>query len=210
MAHAQLLLSGKTTGSFVDLAEANTTVTNTPDGSYAKFSTGIPFGASTQSSIEFSNDTFTDVGYGEPIQVGLFTIVNGRTLVGTGAPTAQFNLGLELTSPAWQEVALSTITFNIDHTPNSGSTIPDQFSVSFNQPAPLHIGDYLVQFHVHFDPTEFVVGEDTSVTRGDITVTFTPVPEPSTYAAFGAALLVGVVAYRRFRGDKNAALPAAA
>ncbi|HYD85173.1 MAG TPA: PEP-CTERM sorting domain-containing protein, partial [Opitutus sp.] len=37
------------------------------------------------------------------------------------------------------------------------------------------------------------------------------VPEPSTYAAWGAALLVGFVAYRRFRAGKNVeALPAAA
>ena len=210
LANAQLLLSGKTTGTFVDLAEANTTVSNAPDGSWAKFSTGIPYGASTQSSIEFSNDTFTDVGYGEPIQVGLFTITNGRTLLGSGAPTAQFNLGLELTSPEWQEIALTTMTFHIDHTPNNAGTNPDQFSVAFTQPPSVKIADYLVQFHVHFDPMEFQVPEDTWVQKGDVYVTFTPVPEPSTYAAFGAALLVGFVAYRRFRGNKPATTPAAA
>lgn len=211
LANAQLLLSGRTTGTFIDLAEANTTVTNAPDGSSASFYTGIPYGGSTQSSIVFENDTFTDVSYGDPIQVGLFVITNGRTLVGSGAPTAQFQLGLELTSPAFQEIAISTITFHIDHTPNEGGVNPDLFAVSFDQPAPVKIGDYLVQFHVHFDPTEFNIPENTFLQKGDVYVTFTPVPEPSTYAALGAAMLVGFVAFRRIRGGKTAAsLPAAA
>jgi hypothetical protein len=211
MANAQLMLSGHTTGSFVDLSEANTTVTNAPDSSWAKFATGIPVPSSTQSSIEFSNATFTDVGSGDPIQVGLVTITNGVTWLGSGAPTAQFNLGLELTSPVGQSVALTTMTFHIDHTPNTAGGVPDTFSATFDQPAPLTIAGYLVQFHVNFDPAEFQVAENSSVQRGDITVTFTPVPEPSTYAAWGAALLIGLVAYRRFRGGRMLpALPVAA
>mgnify|MGYP001314955413 CR=1 FL=1 len=209
-ANAQLLLSGYTTGSFVDLAEANTTVENQPDGSWAKFSTGIPWEDSSQSIIEFSNAAFNNVGSGELIQAGLFEITNGMTLLGSGAPTAQFNLGLQLTAPEWQAVALTTIMFHIDHTPNGEGGIPDTFSVSFDQPDPIKIGDYLVKFHVNFEPTHFQIGENESVQRGDVTVTFTPVPEPSTYAAFGAALLVGFVAYRRIRGSKTLpTLPAA-
>lgn len=211
VANAQLSLSGHTTGSFTDLAEANTTVSNGPGGSWATFKTGIPYGASTQSMIEFTNETFTNVVSGEPIQVGLFTITNGITLVGSGAPTALFNLGLQLTAPEWQAAAISTITFHIDHTPNMEGGIPDTFSVSFGQPAPLLIADYLVQFHVNFEPTEFQIAEGSAVTRGDVTVTFTPVPEPSTYAAFGAALMVGFVAFRRIRGNKTLpTLPVAA
>lgn len=211
LANAQLLLSGYTTGSFVDLAEANTTVENAPDESWAKFSTGIPYGPTTQSIIEFSNDTFTDVASGEPIQVGLFEITNGMTLLGSGAETAQFNLGLQLTAPEWQAVALSTITFHIDHTPNSEGAVADTFGVSFDQPVAVQVGDYLVQFHINFDPQEFQVSENSTVQRGDVTVTFTPVPEPSTYAAMAAALMVGFVAYRRIRGAKTLpTLPAAA
>ncbi len=210
-ANAQLLLSGHTTGSFVDLAEANTTVENAPDGSSAKFSTGIPWTDSSQSIISFTNATFSDVGSGEFIQAGLFEITNGMTLLGSGAPTAQFNLGLQLTAPEWQAIALSTITFHIDHTPNGAGGIPDTFSVSFDQPAAVKVGDYLVQFHVNFEPTHFQIAENATVQRGDVTVTFTPVPEPSTYAAFGAALLVGFVAYRRIRGVKTLPnVPAAA
>lgn len=209
LAHAQLALSGDTTGSFVDLAEANTTVTNGPDGAWATFETGIPVSGSFKSKIAFASASFTDVHSGEPIQVGLFDITNGMTKIGSGAPTAQFNLGLNLSSPTMQAVALTTITFHIDHTVNlPGAGIPDIFAVSFNQPAPQVIAGYLVQFHVNFEPTIFQVAENATVQRGDVTVTFTPVPEPATYAAWGAALLVGLVAFRRFRGTKT--LPAAA
>lgn len=210
VANAQLMLSGHTTGSFNDLGQANTTVVNAPDGSSASFSTGIPIPSSMQSSIVFTNETFTNVSSGDPIQVGLLTITNGRTVGGSGAHSAVFNLGLELTSPESQAVFLAAMTFHIDHTENVDSLIPDTFSVEFEQPGPMKIGDYLVQFHVHFDPMEFQVAEGTAVTRGDITVTFTPVPEPSTYAAMGAALLVGMIAYRRFRAGKTEALPTAA
>ena len=196
VANAQLLLSGHTTGSFDDLAEANTTVTNSPDGSWATFETGIPVMGSTTSKIEFTNVAFT----------------NGMTEIGSGAPIARFNVGLQLTSPEWQTVAISTINFHIDHTvnlPNSG--IPDTFAVSFDQPAPLLIQDFLVQFHVNVDPLEFQIAENATIQKGDITVTFTPVPEPSTYAAWGAALLVGFVAFRRVRaGQADTDLPVTA
>ena len=212
VANAQLLLSGHTTGSFDDLAEANTTVTNSADGSWATFETGIPVMGSTTSKIEFTNVAFNNVGSGEPIQVGLFNITNGMTEIGSGAPIARFNVGLQLTSPEWQTVAISTINFHIDHTvnlPNSG--IPDTFAVSFNQPAPLLIQDFLVQFHVNVDPLEFQIAENATIQKGDISVTFTPVPEPSTYAAWGAALLVGFVAFRRVRaGQTDTRLPATA
>ena len=201
VANAQLLLSGTTTGSFVDLSEANTTVANAPDGSWATFHTGIPVSGSTQSKIEFTSAAFNNVASGEPIQVGLFNVTNGMTEIGSGAPTAQFKLGLQLTAPEWQTVALSTITFTIDHTPNgTDGSIPDTFSLAFNQPAPVVVKNTLVQFHINVEPLGFQVAENATVQKGDITVTFTPVPEPATYAAWGAALLVGFVAYRRIRG----------
>lgn len=198
-ANAQLLLSGKTVGSFDDLAEANTTVTNAPDGSVATFQTGVPTAGSTQSKIVFTNVTFANVGSGEPIQVGLFDITNGVTVLGSGAPTARFNIGLQLTSPTMQELAISTVLFHIDHTPNTSVGIPDTFSVSFDQPAPVLIQNMLVQFHVNVDPLDFLLAEDATVRKGDITVTFTPVPEPSTYAAGASLLLLGLAAYRRRR-----------
>jgi hypothetical protein len=205
VANAQLLLSGWTTGSFDDLAEPNTTVVNAADGSAASFHTGIPY-HSTQSKIEFVNSSFTDVGSGNPLQVGLFTITNGMTLLGSAAETASFNLGLQLTSPVWQTVAITPILFHIDNTPNGAIGVPDSFSVSFSQPAPIHIQNFLVQFHVNVTPLDFLVPENATVKKGDITVTFTPitpVPEPATYALWGSALLVGFVAYRRVRGGQD-------
>jgi hypothetical protein len=210
VSQAQLLLSGHTIGSFDDLAEANTTVSNAPDGSWATFHTGIPVMGSTQSKIEFTNVTFNNVGSGEPIQVGLFNITNGMTAIGSGAPTAKFNIGLQLTSPVSEMVAISSILFHIDHTPNLPGAIPDTFSVSFSQPDPIKIQNTLVQFHINVDPLDFQVAENATVQKGDITVSFTPVPEPATYAAWGAALLVGFVALRRIRGEREASVAAVA
>jgi hypothetical protein len=207
-ARGQLLLSGHTTGSFDDLNQANTTVTNAADGTSASFFTGIPVAGSTQSSIEFTSVDFTDVGSGEPIQVGLFNIVNGRTVLGSGAPTANFNIGLELTAPEGLTLAISSILFHIDHTPNlPDSLIPDSFAVSFEQPDPILIQDTLVQFTIHVDPLEFPVGEDAMIQKGDITVSFTPVPEPTTYAIGGSLLLIGLATYRRIRERRALAAP---
>jgi hypothetical protein len=210
MANAQLMLSGNTTGSFVDLAEAHTTVANSPDGSWATFHTGVPITGSTQSKIDFQNVSFTNVSSGDPIQIGLFTITNGMTKIGTGAPTAKFNVGLNLTSPEMMSFAVSTITFHIDHTINGATGTPDTFGVSFAQPAPTTIDGFKVQFTVSLEPAEFQVAENATIQKGDIYVTFTPVPEPATYAAWGSALLVGLVAFRRIRGGKSSALPIAA
>jgi hypothetical protein len=198
-APAQLLLSGHTTGSFEDLAEANTSVVNAPDGSSASFHTGVAVSGSTQSMIEFTNVNFANVGSGDPIQIGLFKITNGMTVIGSGAPTAKFNVGVELISPEMRSLALSTITFHIDHTPNIPSAVPDVFSVSFGQPSPIVVAGTLVKFHVNVEPASFQIAENASVTKGDITVTFTPVPEPATYAAGASLLLVGLAGYRRFR-----------
>jgi MYXO-CTERM domain-containing protein len=210
VAHAQLRLSGYTTGSFDDLSEANTTVTNAADHSAASFATGIPVEGSTQSKITFKNATFTNVGSGEPIQTGLFTITNGMTQIGSGAPTARFNLGLHLTSPGNQDIAINTITFHIDHTPNLPDAIPDVFSVSFNQPEPVKLQNTLVRFHVDVSPLDFKVPENATVQKGDIRVSFspvsfTPVPEPSTYAAWGAAVLLGLTGLRQYRRRRSTA-----
>lgn len=199
-AHAQLSLTGHTTGYFDDLGSPNTTVVNAPDWTSATFHTGIPVTGSMQSSISFMNVDFTNVQSGEPIQVGLFNIVNGMTEIGSGQQTAVFNLGLELTGPENLTLAIGQINFHIDHTPNLPSLVPDTFAVSFEQPPPVQIQDTLVQFHINVDPLKFPLAENATIRKGDITATFTPVPEPSTYALAGSILLVGMIGYRRFRG----------
>jgi len=199
VAHAQLTLTGHTSGSFDDLGSPNTMVVNAADGSSASFSTGIPVSGSVQSSIKFARGNFANVGSGEPIQVGLFTIVNGMTVIGSGQQTAVFNLGLELTGPENLSLSIGTINFHIDHTPNLPNLIPDMFAVSFKQPPPVLIQNTMVRFHVNVDPLDFPVDENATVKKGDITATFTPVPEPSTYAMGAAVLLLSVAAFRRIR-----------
>jgi hypothetical protein len=198
-ARADLVLSGETTGSFVDMGQPNTTVVNNPGADTALWESGIPEPPSTlQTSILFQGQDFTDVTSGEAIDVGLFTIHNGIDELHSTADTAVFNLGLALTSPSSSDVALTTFTFDINNTPNNPSLKPDQYGVTFTEPGPEVIDGNLVQFNVVFSPPIISVGEGMTTTRGDVFVTFTPVPEPSTYALWGALLVGGIIVYRRF------------
>ncbi|QYM80334.1 choice-of-anchor K domain-containing protein [Horticoccus luteus] len=205
-ANAQLMLSGHTTGSFDDLSQANTTVTNAGDGSFAVYKTGIPANGSFQSSIVFNNATFSNVSSGDAIQVGLFTITNGIAKIGSSAHSAVFHLGLDLTSPSAQSLALSDFAFTLNHTPNlpDYTNVPDAYSISFTPPPSTTIDGYKVWFDVVVSPSSFNLGEEASQVTGAVYVHFTPVPEPSTYALCGAALLGGLVIYRRFRSKGRA------
>lgn len=195
VAHAQLLLSGHTTGSFDDLGQPNTTVNNAPDGSWANFRTGIAASGSTQSSIEFANASFSNgFGSADPGWVVQHPQRHDAHRIGPAHRNVQSRT--QLTSPEWQTLAINTITFHIDHTPNIVRAIPDTFSVSFEQPAPIKIQDTWVQFHVNVDPLDFQIAENATVRKGDITVSFTPVPEPGTYALAGSVMLLGLAAYR--------------
>jgi hypothetical protein len=200
-ASAQLLLSGRTTGSFANLAQPNTTVNNASDGSFAVFKTGIPAPGSFKSSIVFSNETFTNVSSGDAIQVGLFVITNGITKLGTGAPTAVFNLGLELTSPEAQSLVLSQFTFTITHTPNlpDYTNVPDSYAVTFTVPPSTTVAGRHVWFDVVVDPAEFSLSEGSSTVKGALYVHFSPVPEPAIYGAAAGVLLGGLICWRRRR-----------
>ena len=204
-ASAQLMLSGRTTGSFDDLSQPNTTVTNASDGSFAVYKTGIPAMGSFQSSIVFNNATFDNVSSGDAIQVGLFTVTNGIAQIGSSANSAVFHLNLELTSPEMQSLALSDFTFTLNHTPNlpDYTDVPDNYGVTFTPPATTMVNGQKVWFDVVVDPASFSLDEGTSTVTGAVYVHFTPVPEPSTYALCGAALLGGLILYRRFRSDKT-------
>src|SRR5690606_36690756 len=111
-ASAKHMLTRDTTGSFDDLGQPNTTVVNAADGSSATFHTGIPVMGSTQSSVSFTNVDFMNVESGEPIQVGLFHILNGMTEIGSGQQTAVLNLGLDLTGPESLSLAIGSINFH--------------------------------------------------------------------------------------------------
>lgn len=210
-ARAELLLSGRTTGSFVDPGLEDTTVTNDPEGDSASFVTGEPFATPFATSLTFEGASFANIASGDPISIGILTIQNGSTLLGTTATEAVFNLGLDLDIPSLGLISLTQFVISIDTTPNSGSAIPDVFGVSFAPPAPVVIPGYVLNFSIEFEPLDLVVSEGATLTKGDIFVTFspeiTPIPEPSTYALAGAALLAVVVGVRRMK--KNVA-PAAA
>jgi hypothetical protein len=200
-ARADLSLSGETTGSFqseVTTPPVTVTITNSSPTS-AEFQTGVPSPSTTPpTSITFTGDNFSDITSGEPLDVGIFTIFNGTDLIGTDASDAFFNLGLSLTSPTTESVALTTIDFGIVNTANHGGDVPDVYTVSFVEPSPIVVGGELLKFNVVFAPPTISINEESSVTRGDVFVTFTPVPEPSTYALWGALLVGGIIVYRRF------------
>ena len=205
-ARADLTLSGNSTGSFDDLSQPNTTIVNAADGTSATWTSGIPVPPTTlPTSIMFNSQTFTDVTSGQPIDVGIFQIHNGIDKVGSTATTATFNLGLNITSPNMESLPLSTFVFSIDNTINGPTLVPDQFGVTFTKPAPVVIDGNLVKFDVVFAPPSPTDPEGATVTRGDIFVSFTPVPEPSTYALWGALLVGGLIAYRRFGAARGLA-----
>lgn len=200
VAHAQLLLSGRVTGNFTDTPGPHDTIYNAPDGSSAWFKSGIPeHSTDKQTSIEFSQKLFTDIGPGL-VADNLFKITNGRTLLHSTATAAHFDLKLELTAPEMQNHLLTSIPFTIENTPNGPDphSVDDLYTISSGPIAPFKVGDYLVQFKFTA-PDSFTIHENQSLDVGRLDVTFTPVPEPSTYAAAGAALMIGLIGFRTLR-----------
>lgn len=200
-AHAQLFLSGYLTGSFTDAPGAHDTIYNAPDGSQAWLRSGVPeTGADFQTAIEFNQKNFVNIG-GGLVADDLFHVTNGRTLLGTTATAAHFDLWLNLTSPEGYSALLTPISFTIENTPNGEGNVDDVYGISAAPIAPFDYAGYRVQFDF-VAPETFDLPENQSTYVGELYVSFTPVPEPSTYAALGAALLVGVIAVRRYRSRR--------
>ncbi len=197
-AHAQLSLTGYLTGSFTDTPGTYDTIFNAPDGSQAWIRSGVPeTGADFQTAIEFNQKNFANVT-GGLVADNLFRVTNGRTLLGTTATAAHFDLWLHLTAPDAYSSLLTPISFAIENTPNGTGNVDDVYGITASPIAPFHYAGHRVQFEF-VAPAAFEISENSWTDVGQLYVTFTPVPEPSTYAALGAALLVGVVAIRRFR-----------
>jgi len=197
-AHAQLMLSGRITGMFTDSPGAHDTIYNAPDGSFASFKSGVPEHPwYPQTMVEFSQQTFTDIGPGL-VADDIFKVTNGRNLLGTTADAAHFNLWVEITSPESHSSLLTPISFAINNTPNGNTNVDDMYHVSSSAIAPFKIDDTMVQFKFSA-PSGFSLHENSSGYVGSLWVNFTPVPEPSTYAISGAALLLGLTALRAYR-----------
>ncbi len=203
-AQAQLF-SGTTRGEFHDPNLAFTSVINSNDVSL--FQSGVASKpAHTQTSLEYSSAAFGPAGDGSQIDLGSMVITNGRTLGGTTASWATMDVYLNLPEQGIVDFKLTTLTFAIDNTENNGSLVPDQFLVSIGETNTLTIDGRKVAFDVQLTTPAFAIGTGSSIAESTsaefglfANVHFTPVPEPSTYALFGAVLLVGVVAYRRLR-----------
>lgn len=199
-AQAQLLLTGKVTGSFTDLPGPNTTIVNGPGGSFASFKSGIPEHATDkQTAVEFAQKDFTDIGPGL-VASDLFKITNGRTLLHSTATSAHFDLWLTLTSPVSQSTLLTPISFTIENTPNGPDplAVDDVYGISSSPIAPFKIDDTWVQF-TFSAPAGVIIHENESAVVGNLYVTFTPVPEPATYGLIGASVLAGLVMLRTLR-----------
>jgi len=203
------MISGNLTGEFTDTPGTHDTIFNAADGSEAWLRSGVPeTGDDLQTEIAFTQKDFANVG-GGLVADNIFQVTNGRTLLGSTATAAHFDLTLNLTGPEAYSSLLTSIAFTIENTPNGDGNVDDIYGISWSAIEPFVYADHLVQF-TFVAPDSFVLPENESTSIGELYVTFTPVPEPSTYAAFGAALLVGVIGYRRLRSRSiTAALPTA-
>jgi len=205
-AHA-LTLSGSTAGYFQGVSSGSTVITNTLDGSFASFRTGVPLGQSFKSGVEFNADDFTNIQSGDTFALGSLVYFNGVTKIGTSSAEALFDFYINITSPTVSSLLLTTIKFGIDATVNpEGNLKPDFFTASFTQPPPVLIDGTWVKFTINDLPESTPVRENRFVPLGDVTVTFlTPVPEPATYGLMGAIGLMGLAGYRRFRAQRAGA-----
>jgi hypothetical protein len=207
LAQAQLQISGNTYGVFANPLLPYTTVSNGPVTS--KFSSGVAYRPyapwhDTPTSITFKGSSFTDVPENTLFQVGSFTFKNGITKLHTTASSALMDLYINVSTLGISHYKLATFNFGIDNTDNNGvQNIPDLFNISW--PALNNVnmgGDYLITFTLFAsDPSFFSnlgkqIGENHSAGLV-LDMKFTPVPEPSTYALAGAAVLAGVILLRR-------------
>jgi PEP-CTERM motif. len=201
-AHAQLSLSGSTRGEFTGSDSIFTWISNGPVTS--TLYTGLPTILLPTTHIQFNGDSFTGVGDNDTFDLGRVHIRNGITLFDTAASLVTMDLYLNLPANGILDHKLTTLTFAIENTPNFGF-VPDVFFISYSTPASIKVDNTLVDFALSFSDNDYIesgqwIGEK-KLGSVDLyaTVNFTPVPEPSTYAACAAAGLIGLVAWRRTR-----------
>jgi len=200
-----LTLSGSTAGFFQGVSSGNTTITNTVDGSFASFRTGIPVGGSFKSGVVFNGSDFTGITSGDTFALGVIKYYNGITKIGTSSADTLFDFYINLDTPTPSLLLLTTVKFGIDATINNADNVnPDLFTATFTQPAPVLIDGTWVKFTINDLPASTMVKENTIVQLAEVTVTFlNPVPEPATYGLMGALGLMGLAGYRRLRAQRG-------
>lgn len=205
-AQAQLTLSGTSHGEFTDPGLVYTSVSNGPVVSL--FASGVPLRATdTKTSITFTGLPFANVGDGDQLDLGQIKIKNGITKLGTTASWAALDLFLTLPSESITDFKLTTLLFTIDNTANNGvGNVPDLFFVGLTEVNPLFVGGRKINFDVKLTNPAFGTGSGSSIAENHsdsfgiyADLHFSPVPEASTFALWGSALLVGLVGLRRFR-----------
>lgn len=199
-AHAQLTLSGSTRGEFTWANSIFSLIDNGPVVSHLY--TGLSL---VPTKITFTGDTFAGVGAGDTFDLGTVKIKNGINISNTTATFAEMDLYLDLPSNGVSDFKLTTLQFAIENTPNAGYA-PDVFYIGYTGPEALWIDGQKLTFALSFTDPDFNLppGEEIKELKSETVglranFSFTPVPEPSTYAAFAALGLLALGAHRRLR-----------
>ena len=217
VARAQLI-TGKFWGKFEPLLPGDrgfafTSITNTPFQSI--FRTGQQLHGGGVTTLTFTDRLFSHKGDGDLLGVNFLTLLNAPTLESTTADHAFVDVFMNVPAHGIHNWLLTTLDIGIDNTLNTGSGgIPDLFLIAFTPLNSFTFGTTKVSFSLDFPPGFEVspgaqIPERHSAKTGELFVHMaSTVPEPSTYAAWGALLLLGLAGYRRVRSRGIRPVPA--
>lgn len=138
------------------------------------------------------------------VDTGVFSASNYTLYLGgdltVGGVTASSSAGVGAAAPATGSTSAYSLTFSLNW------LLADFSYAAFALSGPgLLLGDEVDDGVVwSFDGAGAVFGANNEPSDVNFRATFHAVPEPSTYAAFGAAGLIGLVAFRRLRRAKHA------
>jgi hypothetical protein len=225
IAHAQLI-SGSSQGAFINPLPptGNVQVFNPSSGTFSTLSnfytgnaspgsnstsqTGVTFFGTLFSPLSLTLNPLAATG---PIGVGYFVYSNGNTVIGTTVDTIDFSLKLDFTASGGPLINATPFTIKLDGGAAGPSFVDNQFTISNPGVGSFTLGATTYNYSFSFDTTSVIIPEAGSGLQSsavdNLYITFTAVPEPSTYALSGVLALGGIVALRRFR-RKGATLPA--